>query len=371
MDAFDSRRMAAFEVAIIAAEQASGRHFSALPGEALSLHEQDWLAGGHFFNFSDEASTHPDPIVADLAHLQNVQVTGSTEGLISCVESLFENLQQAELCQLQTIGCSSLLSVSRIALRTGAWKLLARTLPAGLALARNCPQRRRLSVATGLVAEWALAAGHSRLACIYATESLRHGSENQRIQGYLGFAYALASQWDYTFLLLGNALAVQNSQSNTRDRRAFGASNLVRAYAIRAIMTSSYEDLEEAERRFRDWHSVMHSNPSSMPASTALVALNVGKVAHGQPPDEIMELVLDDILKHGRWRDLLALERLLPIPCPLEPKQRAAIAHLNTLKVDGLPAVSLVDEAISELPMFVPQEHNFATEKRPLALFCI
>lgn len=371
MPSSDIQTLAAFEAALIASEQSSGRKPAGTTVGELPPLLRDWLAAGHFFSFSNEATNHPEPIVANLARLQKAQRQGDIDSQVSTMESLLESIQTAGPLCLETVGTSALLSVSRVALRTGAWKLLASTLPAGLSLARQRPQKRRLSVATGLVAEWALAAGHSRIACIYATESLRHGSENQRIQGYLGFAHALAAQWDYAFLLLGNALAVQNTQEGAGDRKAFGASNLIRAYAIRSIMDRSRHHLDEAGRRFREWHSLLHSNQSSMPAVTARVALCLAHMAHHLPLDADMDLDLREILNRGRWRDLILLESFLPDLCLLESTHYAAIDRLNEINCGKLPKASLVDEGLSELPEVLTSRNTGIPEKRPLALFCI
>lgn len=371
MECFDAQKMAAFEATLIASEQSSGRILPDRSGIGLTEAEWDWLAAGHFFAFSPHAINHPDPIVSGLARLQKAQQLSAMETLPTIIHNLWQAIDCADANVKETIGASALLSIARVGLRCGAWQLLGKVLGQGLAWSRLRPQKRRLSVASGLVAEWALASGETRVAFTYARESLRHGAETQRIKGYLGFAHALADNWSQAFLFFREALASQKAQAVIHDRSAFGEANLIKAYALKAMNRREMDCLQHAKARFSEAAESLTSVKSTFPINTAALSIAYAEQALQGTTAIDTKKIIQDIEMAGRWRDCIFFARMGQEYAGLPDRIHAIIRELDALAQYFPEVESLVDEVLTYLPKNISSIAPTNRNSLPRALFCI
>lgn len=277
--------------------------------ETLPLNDQVWFSAAHLYPLRDEAATHSDPLVAAMGELRLVQVRRQVSDFSAAVTAVASAFDEASPARRQTLGAAALLSVSRLALRLGAWELLGKVLPGALGIVRSSPQSRRLSVATGLVAEWALARADHRTACLYTSDSLYHGSERQRLRGYLGLAYAMAGSWDRARLLCEEAWSAQNLQAETAGRAPFGALNLIRVEALRAMAENSEVRLENARRRFGTYSRFFETSLSRIPILHGRLALALASTSiNGMNCSDEVFAIGRALAEEGRWRDCTLID---------------------------------------------------------------
>ena len=352
----------------LAALEAAG-DFPPGTDSGLSGSDRIWLSAARVFPLGDEAAEHPDPLVAAMGRLRLVQVRRAISDYARAVTDVASAFDRGSPHLRQTLGASALLSVSRLALRIGAWDLLGTVLPPALGMVRTAPQPRRLSVATGLVAEWALSRAEPLIACVYAAESLYHGSERQRLRGYLGLAYAMAGCWDRARLLCEEAWSAQNLQAEAAAKAPFGALNLIRVEALRAMTESSTVRLASARRRFHTLRPLFARAVSRVPDLHARLALalaseRVEKVDCG---DEIAA-ISREMEGEGRWRDCALLAR--DTHPPLTPEAVAGRVAANACATEfNLPPVWRIDYPIGGLTGTA--ERPYTNNGLPTVVFCI
>lgn len=203
--------------------------------------------------------------------------------------------------------------MARACLRLGSWNLLRSLLGAQLRECRAlCPTPYRLSRATGLASEWALAAGLPEPAFAYGEESLSWGTEPHRIQSYLAYAHALQGRdaesplGELPFLVSFEATLRQRA---LRERHAFSMLHSLRLRCLRLRVGSHPPDVIGFATIAEDFEALLRiAPPESAPRNLAVLAL---ALATGSPQslssdDQLVEAI-EFLRETGRWRDLRLL----------------------------------------------------------------
>lgn len=344
---------------------------SSAPLHDMSKEDRLWLMAARNFPLCDDAVEHPDPLVAGMGKLRLVQVRQNFDGLSVVVTEIAAAFNAAGIRRRRTLGAAALLSVARLALRMGAWQLLGTVLPCAIGLARSAPQSRRLSVATGLVAEWALVCGQPRTACLYASESLYHGSERQRIRGYLGLAHAMAGCWDRARLLCEEAWSAQNLQEEAAAKAPFGALNLIRIESLRTIAEDSPVYLDAARQRFHNSRQRFAQSPSPIPQLHSRLALALAtEHCESRKMHEEIHAIQDDLFREGRWRDGELIDRKAGAGKPPCKKRQEIVSSLDAMGNDfELPSPWCIDFWATKLETSPPLRNT--DSGLPTVLFCI
>lgn len=207
-------------------------------------------------------------------------------------------------------------SIARYSLRMGAWTLLKQVISALLVQVRHeFSTQHRLSIATGLISEWALAAGDGQCASIYASESLAWGSETHRIRAYLAYASSLMgppkSSRDRLNFELSRAATEQ--QALIQDRHQFTL-----LHHFRLVLLRKMDRLENAKIESLTISDCAEVGPvfdqckkssNSVVSELAVFAYWVGNWNQ----DTVLSGPADEVAcfhGNGRWRELQLIETM-------------------------------------------------------------
>lgn len=267
--------------------------------------------------------------------------------------------------------------MARAALRLGAWNLLSVLVRTQLRESRSaCPTAYRLSRATGLVAEWALASGQPDIAIVYIDESLTHGTEQHRMRSYLGYANVLQNRShfspldDIPFLLSIEATRRQVALGN---RHMFSLLHAVRLRCLSLLNNDCSPSQSELARVQSDYALLIEqAQPGSSPRFLATLAVTVALPAGTisiAPGD--LEAAIDFLFGAGRWRDLQLLHLTDPTRFPrLPPRAVAFIRQMDQLGhvwTSQMPVAGPVDrELLAALPTGIQTANAREAQRRML-----
>jgi hypothetical protein len=207
--------------------------------------------------------------------------------------------------------------MARACLRLGAWRMLGSLLGTQLReLRASCPTPYRMSRATGLTAEWALAADQPALAIFYANESLAWGAEPHRIRSYLAYATharqcGVAPLDEIHFLLSTEATRLQAS---LKDRHVFSLLHTLRLRIIRHLLPKGTAHADGWNTLKRDLIFLLEAAPAdSSPQHQGILsaALLPGACAPICSAEQVQSAVRA-LFRMGRWRDLILLHQSGP-----------------------------------------------------------
>lgn len=229
--------------------------------------------------------------------------------------------------------------MARALLRIGAWKLLRPVLRMLLDQLRSgLPSPRRMSQATGLTAEWALAAVRPRVAFIYNQESLAWGCEPHRIRSYLAYARACLNPESMRDELdLSLSMHATERQESLSGRTIFNELHQIRLNCLALLVGpvgSTEVDRDAIQRQFQaffDRHSTDEPKPS---AATHLVTCAAAAIKGLLADISVSEGAVDSSLRFlaetGRWRDRQLLHQIAPSRfAPLSSQESDLVEGLN------------------------------------------
>lgn len=204
--------------------------------------------------------------------------------------------------------------IARLALRIGSWKLLQPVLRILLDQLRSqLPTSRRMSQATGLIAEWALASLQPQIALIYSQESLAWGAEPHRIRSYVAYAHAClktGSVRDDMDMLL--SMQAAERQALLSDRIVFGKLHQIRLACLTPsdgtsrFFSTSIENLTAMVQNF-----LRDSNPDHPATHLAACAAAASEIDLGEFTFAVQSGI-NFLIRSGRWRDRLLLNQIDP-----------------------------------------------------------
>jgi hypothetical protein len=205
----------------------------------------------------------------------------------------------------------------RACLRLGAWRMLGSLLGTQLReLRASCPTPYRMSRATGLVTEWALAAAQPALAIFYANESLAWGAEPHRIRSYLAYATQArqcgSSPLDEIHFLLSTEAT--RLQASLEDRHVFSLLHTLRLRIIRNLLPKCAAHAEGWNTLKRDLMTLLEAAPEdSSPLHQGILsaALLPGSCSPICSAEQVQSAVCA-LFRMGRWRDLTLLHQSDP-----------------------------------------------------------
>lgn len=265
--------------------------------------------------------------------------------------------------QTSLAEAESLQWIARYALRLGAWQLLSRCIGRLLSWVRSwLPTPYRLSLVTGLVAEWALASGNGKIAIIYASESFAWGSEPHRIRSYLAYAHLLMGSprecRDELNFVLSHAATTQLPELS--GRRPFTSLHEYRLTLLRQE-TWPQESFANLLKKCLDVESPLIVPQLALLADWAMFqSSNIALF-----PSSVIQL----FVQQGRWRDLRLAELS---SCNqlflLTGDQHAWINKLDELAESLVwPEPSIVDRHyIDQLPTTILDDDPFFARRRML-----
>ena len=205
--------------------------------------------------------------------------------------------------------------MARTCLRLGAWELLRGLLGAQLRECRSlCPTPYRLGRATGLAAEWALAAGLPEPAFAYIDESLAWGTEPHRAKSYFAYAHALqggdanSPLGDLPWLMSFEATRCQPALS---ERHGFSILHALRHRCLRLLGDGRRDDgtaFATLDEGFSALRSIARVGSPQRHLAILAVAVVPGAQALLSSDDRLADAIA--FLKEGgRWRDLSLLKQ--------------------------------------------------------------
>lgn len=266
-------------------------------------------------------------------------------------------------------------AISRYSLRMGAWSLLKQVISALLLQVRHeFSTQHRLSIATGLMAEWALAAGDGQCASIYASESLSWGSETHRIRAYLAYASLLMgpakSSRDRLNFELSRAATEQ--QALIQDRHQFTLLHHLRLVLLRMmdrlenakIESLTISDCSEVDPVFDQ----CKKSSNSVVSEIAIFAYWVGKWNQ----DSVLSRSADEVAclhEKGRWRELQLIEAMQGNKVQyLTREERQWITMLDSLSEQLVwPQCPIVDKYyLDRLPTKIETTNVYDAKRRLL-----
>lgn len=227
--------------------------------------------------------------------------------------------------------------IARASLRIGAWKLLQSTLYHLFdSLRTYLPTPQRMSRATGLLTEWALASRHPDIAFIYSQESLAWGGEPHRIRSYMAYArscFQSTGPRDEIDILLSTQ-AVER-QPGLSSREIFGKLHEIRLDSLALLNAppparQTKVDLIR-EKIFQFFKGFPHDTTAAthlVRCTAAVMKEYLGDII----PSSDLAAAIRGLTESGRWRDRRLLNQIDPsLFSPLLPEETAFVEGLDQL----------------------------------------
>jgi len=122
--------------------------------------------------------------------------------------------------------------------RTGKWTQLRYILSALLALSRRLKKPLCLSIATGMIAEYAISTNCLNEGMRYCNESYEYGNQPQRLNCYKSLIYSISGDLNRAELFARNAFTTLKLYDNELEFLPFGHLAYIRFYTVKHLTDS-------------------------------------------------------------------------------------------------------------------------------------